>query len=194
MNGDLNVPLQLERLVAYRADGSVSPVVVAGRLSPDGVFGWPEQPGEVAGAGAMQEGVAFAAALAGAMSSLTESSDTDTPYVPFVLPRAFTPEELGRVDWLGLLPLPTGEVEVEVTGSDFRVAERLARREADGNAADFYAPEEMQAIRAAQALFLAHPERRLVTVTAGGVALLLIDVVRLPLGAWAGVATLRIDT
>lgn len=194
MNGDLNIALQLERLVAYRADGSVSPVVVAGRLSPDGVFGWPEQPGEVAGAGAVQEGVAFAAALAGAMSSLTESSDTDTPYVPFVLPRAFTPEELGRVDWLGLRPLPTGEVEVEVTGSDFRVAERLARREADGNAADFYAPGEVQTIRAAQALFLAHPERRQVTVTAGGVALLLIDVARLPLGAWAGVATLRIDT
>ena len=194
MNGDLNVPLQLERLVAYRADGSVSPVVVAGRLSPDGVFGGPEQLGEAASPEAVQEGVAFAAALAGAMSSLIESSDTDTPYVPFVLPRAFTPEELGRVDWLGLLPLPTGEVEVEVTESDFHVAERLARREADGNAADFYAPEEVQTIRAAQALVLAHPERRLVTVTAGRVALLLIDVARLPLGAWAGVATLRIDT
>lgn len=194
MNGDLNVPLQLERLVAYRADGSVSPVVVAGRLSPDGVFGGPEQLGEAASPEAVQEGVAFAAALAGAMSSLTESSDTDTPYVPFVLPRAFTAEELGHVDWLGLLPLPTGEVEVEVTESDFRVAERLARREADGNVADFYAPEEVQTIRAVQALFLAHPERRQVTVTAGRVALLLIDVARLPLGAWAGVATLRIET
>ncbi|WP_295819153.1 hypothetical protein [uncultured Deinococcus sp.] len=194
MSSDLNAPLQLERLVAYRADGSVSPVVIAGRLTPDGVYTWNGQPGEPAGAEAVQEGVTFAAALAAALSSLTESSDTDTPFVPFVLPRAFTVEELGRVDWLGLLPLPTGEVEVEVTGSDFRLAERLARREADGNAADFYAPGEVQTIRAAQAPFLAHPDRRLVTVTAGRVALLLIDVARLPLGTWAGMATLRIDT
>lgn len=191
---DLNAQLQLERLVAYRADGSVSRVVIAGRLSPDGVFEWPEQPGPVADAAAVQEGVAFAAALAGALVGLMESSDTDTPFVPFVLPRAFTAEELGRVDWLGLLPLPTGEVEVEVTGSDFRLAERLARREADGTAGDLYAPGEADTIRAAQALFTVHPERRLVTVTAGRVALLLMDVARLPGGAWAGVASLRIDT
>ena len=43
--GDLNGRVHLERLVAYRADGSVSGVVVAGRLSPDGVFGWAGQPG-----------------------------------------------------------------------------------------------------------------------------------------------------
>jgi len=191
---DLNAQLQLERLVAYRADGSVSPVVVAGRLSQDGVFSWAEQPGLVADAPAVQEGVTFAAGLAGTLASVTESSDTDTPFVPFVLPRAFTPGELERVDWLGLLPLPTGEVEVEVRPSAFRLAERLAQREADGNAADFYAPGEAEAIRAAQAVFTAHPERRLVTVTAGRVALLLTDLARLPLGTWGGVASLRIDT
>lgn len=194
MSSDLNAPLQLERMVAYRANGSVSPVVVAGRLTPDGVYTWDGQSGEPAGAEAVQEGVTFAAALAGAMSSLTESSDTDTPFVPFVLPRAFTPEELGRVDWLGLRPLPTGEVEVEVRPSDFRLAERLAQRGADGTAGDLYAPGEADTIRAAQALFTAYPERRLVTVTAGRVAILLLDLVRLPGGAWGGVASLRIDT
>ncbi|GGJ81224.1 hypothetical protein [Deinococcus aquiradiocola] len=191
---DLNVQVQLERLVAYRADGSVSPVVVAGRLSPDGVFSWAEQPGPPVDGAGVQEGVTFAAGLAGTLASVTESSDTDTPFVPFVLSRAFTPGELERVDWLGLLPLPTGEVEVEVRPSDFRLAERLARREADGNAADFYAPGEAEAIRAAEAVFMGLTERRLVTVTAGRVALLLIDVARLPLGTWAGVASLRIDT
>jgi len=192
--GDLNGRVHLERLVAYRADGSVSGVVVAGRLSPDGVFGWAGQPGQPVDGAGVQEGVAFAAALVSALGGLTESSDTDAPVVPFVLPRAFPPEELARVDCLGLLPLPTGEVEVEVVPSAFRLAERLARQEAEGNAADLYAPGEPEAIRAAAALFASGADGRLVTVTAGRVALLLIDVVRLPLGAWAGVATLRIDT
>ncbi|MVN85886.1 hypothetical protein GO986_03805 [Deinococcus sp. HMF7620] len=193
---DLNKALQLNRLTAFIEGQAEAPVAIAGQLTADGVYLLPgETPPDSA---ALTEALAFAHHLADILSSaqVYESSDTDTPYVPFVLPHAFSPAALAEQvpSWLGLLALPEGQAVVDIDESSFRAAEKLAVHEQDEDVDDYYEPEEVEAIHAAAEFFNAFPDRRLVQLTAGYVAILLLDLAQLPGGFWAGVATLRIDT
>lgn len=189
--------LQLDRLL-YISQQDAQPAIT-GTLCQDGVYLLPGQ--EVAPSDALTAATTLAAELAGPlnMAGRAEQSDTDTPFLPFVLPEPLTPEALeGDVPgWLGLLPPPTDQpnaLQISVQPSAFRLLEQLNERGGAGQTDTFYSPADLGAIRAVSETFARLSDARTVSVRVGGVAVLVLDLGRTATGLWAGLASLRIET
>ena len=184
------------RAVAYH-DGAGWTPALSGRLGPRGDYrtGAPKKP-----SAAMDEARAAAAHIAEALAGMTEASDTDVPYVAFVLPAKLSPGQLEAtaLAWLGVLPPPPtddlGPAIVSVVPSRFRLLERLEEHEADGDVEGVYDDDEAEAVREAAARFATLAYGRTVEVSASRIHTLVLDLGRTPGGFWAGVATRRVDT
>ena len=189
--------LQLDRLL-HIGTSDVQPALT-GLLRPDGVYLLPGQ--AAAPSNALAEATALAAALAEPLNTAgrTEQSDTDTPFLPFMLPQPLTPQELEAdvPGWLGLRPPPIDQpnaLQISVQPSAFRLLDALNAHEQAGDTGTFYAPGEAEAIHAASVSFGQLSEARTILIRVSGVAVLVLDLGRTAAGLWTGLASLRIET
>lgn len=189
---DWNEALQLSRLLSMSGQGNQ--IAIRGRLTSDGVY-------QLDGADLqespdLKKAAAFAKKLTLDLikAGIIESSDTDTPYVPFVVAQPMSQEELvSQVkSWLGVID--ADDITIEAKSEGFWIEEVLNEHVADDDVEEYYDPDEVKAIRKAAKKFATLEQHMTIIVEAGGVARLIINLGQHPSGFWSGLATLRIDT
>ncbi len=196
---NLNDELQLGRFYYVHQDTREKIPAILGSLLTSGLYlGQDEVRQSSEG---LSEAIDFAQSLANTLDEgdCAEHSDTDTSYLPFVLPNPLSPAKLQSsvMGWLHLAPTPQGQSDdlfVSIDPSGFRIADILDEHEAAEDAEDYYELEQLEAIRDAQSQFSDLNDPHTIWVTVNQVATLVINMGRTSSGYWTGIATLRIDT